>query len=219
MNLRFKCIIHHVVSVTALIHRTDRSSIFAMSRLLGLSPKCVQLNIMVEIACGCAAHTAMIQTRTCPLSYWQRRSTKPGRIAATHTWPLTAEWYHRRSIHAHTRQMWSAHGWWRPNHHTRSCWRRPYNAINIPHYIVNVVCLRYCCYYLGWVHFAAAVFARGGIITFTFVSCTDGWCLRWCAVIFLFFFYFFLLLLLLLFFFYYYYFFFFSNFSSRCFYS
>ena len=36
----------HVVSVTALSHRTDRPSISAMSSLLGLSPKCVQLVIM-----------------------------------------------------------------------------------------------------------------------------------------------------------------------------
>ena len=34
---------HHVVSATALIHRTARPSISAMSSLLGISPKCVQL--------------------------------------------------------------------------------------------------------------------------------------------------------------------------------
>ena len=34
---------HHIVSATALIHRTARPSISAMSSLLGISPKCVQL--------------------------------------------------------------------------------------------------------------------------------------------------------------------------------
>ena len=34
---------HHIVSATALIHRTARPSISAMSSLLGNSPKCVQL--------------------------------------------------------------------------------------------------------------------------------------------------------------------------------
>ena len=36
---------HHIVSATALIHRTARPSISAMSSLLGISPKCVQLII------------------------------------------------------------------------------------------------------------------------------------------------------------------------------
>ena len=34
---------HHIVSATALIHRTARPSISAMSSLLGISPKCGQL--------------------------------------------------------------------------------------------------------------------------------------------------------------------------------
>ena len=34
---------HHIVSATVLIHRTARPSISAMSSLLGISPKCVQL--------------------------------------------------------------------------------------------------------------------------------------------------------------------------------
>ena len=34
---------HHIVSATALIHRTARPSISAMSYLLGISPKCIQL--------------------------------------------------------------------------------------------------------------------------------------------------------------------------------
>ena len=34
---------HHIVPATALIHRTARPSISAMSSLLGISPKCVQL--------------------------------------------------------------------------------------------------------------------------------------------------------------------------------
>ena len=54
---------HHIVSATALIHRTARPSISAMSSLLGISPKCVQLvMIMVKIACGCAAHTVFVLT-------------------------------------------------------------------------------------------------------------------------------------------------------------
>ena len=34
---------HHIVSATALIHRTAQPSISAMSSLLDISPKCVQL--------------------------------------------------------------------------------------------------------------------------------------------------------------------------------
>ena len=34
---------HHIVSATALSHRTAPPSISAMSSLLGVSPKCVQL--------------------------------------------------------------------------------------------------------------------------------------------------------------------------------
>ena len=37
---------HHIVSATALIHRTARPSIPAMSSLLGISPKCVQLIVI-----------------------------------------------------------------------------------------------------------------------------------------------------------------------------
>ena len=46
------------MSATALSQRTYLSFISAMSYLVGLSPECVQLvMIMVQIACGCAAHT------------------------------------------------------------------------------------------------------------------------------------------------------------------
>ena len=37
---------YHIVSATALIHRTARPSISAMSSLLGNSPKCVQLAVI-----------------------------------------------------------------------------------------------------------------------------------------------------------------------------
>ena len=55
---------HHIVSATALIHRTARPSISAMSSLLGISPKCVQAarHDMVQIACGYAAHTVFVLT-------------------------------------------------------------------------------------------------------------------------------------------------------------
>ena len=42
-NKLFSLLNHHIVSATALIHRTARPSISAMSSLLGISPKCVQL--------------------------------------------------------------------------------------------------------------------------------------------------------------------------------
>ena len=54
---------HHIVSATALIHRTARPSISAMWSLLGISPEmCAARHDMVQIACGCAAHTVFVLT-------------------------------------------------------------------------------------------------------------------------------------------------------------
>ena len=64
------------MSATALIHRTARPSISAMSSLLGISPKCVQLvMIIVQIASGCAAHTVFFSHGSptdVSLPGWQR---------------------------------------------------------------------------------------------------------------------------------------------------
>ena len=48
---------HHIVSAMALSHRTYPSFISAMSSRLGLSEMCAARHDVVQVACGCAAHT------------------------------------------------------------------------------------------------------------------------------------------------------------------
>ena len=51
---------HHMVSATALIHHTARPSISAMLSLL--PEMCAARHDMVQIACGCVAHTVFVLT-------------------------------------------------------------------------------------------------------------------------------------------------------------
>ena len=61
---------HHIVSATALIHRTARPSISAMSSLL-LPEMCTARHDMVHIACGCAAHAVFVLTVAPQMFRWR----------------------------------------------------------------------------------------------------------------------------------------------------
>ena len=54
---------HHVLSVTALSHRTARPSIFAMSSLIGLSPKCRQFVLLWPRSHVAAPHMQVLLSR------------------------------------------------------------------------------------------------------------------------------------------------------------
>ena len=48
-NDRMSVTVIHIVSATALIHRTARPSISAMWSLLGISPKCVRDGVLLTL--------------------------------------------------------------------------------------------------------------------------------------------------------------------------
>ena len=78
----------HIVSATALIHRTARPSISVMSSLLGISPKCVQLVMIWFRSHVAAPHIQCLFSRKSHRSFCCRggslsRAHSVGRLPCT----------------------------------------------------------------------------------------------------------------------------------------